>query len=190
MLFLTHSAPKKRKRRASFGRFAAFILLAIAIAGIAYLCIGTKEPLKIIYPQKYSVYVEKYAERFDIDENLIYAIIKIESNFNPNAESDAGAKGLMQLMDATSSECEKKLNVTADPFDPEDNIMLGTYYLSTLIDSCGSTYNAIAAYNGGLANVKRWSKDEYGELSYIPFKETEEYVKRVLDAYDNYCKLY
>ena len=187
---MTHRASKNKKRRFGFRKFTALILLLAAIAGIAYLCINTKEPLKIIYPKKYSIYVEKYAERFDVDENLIYAIIKVESNFNPNATSDAGAKGLMQVMDATAAECASKLNITADPFDPEDNIMLGTYYLSTLIEYYGSVNNAIAAYNGGMANVNKWSKDEYGELNNIPFGETEAYVKRVLNAYDNYCKLY
>lgn len=190
MLFLTYRKQQKSRRRLSGRLLTAFVLLLIAIAGIIFLCTGTKEPLKIVYPQKYSIYVEKYAKRFDVDENLIYAIIKVESNFNPNAESDAGAKGLMQLMDTTAQECASKLGVSADPFDPEDSIMMGTYYISTLINYYGSVYNALAAYNGGLANVNKWSKDEYGEVTDIPFGETAKYVESVLGAYDNYCKLY
>ncbi len=186
---MAHKKTKKRKG-GIFRALVMIVLIICAIAGITKICKNTKSPMKLIYPQKYSVYVEKYANRFDVDENLVYAVIKVESNFNPNAESDAGAKGLMQLMDSTAEECAAKLGISADPFDPEDNIMLGTYYLSELIDSCGSVYNAIAAYNGGLANVKKWSKDEYGDISDIPFGETEKYVDRVLDAYDNYCKLY
>lgn len=187
---MAHSTKKTAKRRAGVKKIIAALLLIAAAAGIVYLCLSTKEPLKIIYPKKYSIYVEKYSERFGVDKNLIYAIIKVESNFNPNAESDAGAKGLMQLMDATAAECAARLGVTADLFEPEDSIMLGTYYLSTLIDYYGSVYNAIAAYNGGIANVNKWSKDEFGELENIPFRETEKYVEHVLSAYNNYCKLY
>ena len=94
--------------------------------------------LKCMYPIKYSEYVEKYAEEFNVDKYLIYSMIKIESNFNKNARSRSNAKGLMQLMDETAYELMLKLGDVASKNEeeilkPEVNIKLGTYYISNLI---------------------------------------------------------
>lgn len=109
-----------------------------------------------------------YAERYLLDESLVLAVIKVESNFDPKAVSRAGARGLMQLMPATAAE----MGVT-DIFDPAQNIAAGTQYLAKLLNAFNHDLDlALAAYNAGPATVKR-----YGGTP--PYKETRLYVRRV-----------
>ena len=155
---------------------------------------------KQFYKQEYSEYVNKYAEMNDIDPMWIYAIIKVESNFDKNATSGSGAKGLMQLMDSTAIEISKHINLEnfeSDMlYDPEINIMLGTRYFVELLDRYdGNYYLAIAAYNGGIGNVDNWiSKGiidiDGSNIENIPYKETNMYVRKSVKAYNMYRELY
>jgi len=114
--------------------------------------------------------VRKCAKENNIDENLIKAVIKAESGFNPNAKSPVGALGLMQLMPSTA----KGLGVD-NPFDPEQNIKGGAKHLRGLIDRFGGKLDlALAAYNAGAGAVNK-----YGGIP--PYNETQNYVKKVLD---------
>src|SRR5699024_4353529 len=123
-------------------------------------------------PTNYEPYIKEAAEKYNIDERLIHAIIKNESNYDTEAESYAGAQGLMQLMPNTA----RNLGVT-DPFDPKQNIEGGTKYLSHLLHHYNNnTELALAAYNAGPGNV---AKHE----GIPPFKETTHYVQDVLHAY-------
>ncbi|MFH1454183.1 MAG: lytic transglycosylase domain-containing protein [Armatimonadota bacterium] len=117
--------------------------------------------------------IEKYANKYKVDPHLVKAIMKTESNFNPYAVSPWGAKGLMQLMPATA----KSLGVT-DIFDPEQNIHAGTRYIKGLIERMGNMTFAIAAYNAGPYNVKK-----YGGVP--PFAETRNFVRKVMRHYNN-----
>lgn len=179
-------------------RFLFFILLALFLL---YFTVGEGKTviMKKIYPIKYQQYVEKYAEEYSLDKNLVYAVIKVESNFNKDAVSVAGAKGLMQLMDDTAKDCSDKAdfdyNIPSDLFVPERNIRIGCYYLSRLRDAYKDTELAVIAYNGGTGNLQKWLSDiEYsdgkGGLTKIPYKETRRYVKKVFDAFEKYNRLY
>lgn len=153
-----------------------------------------------MYPTKYSEYVEKYSEENGIDKYLVYAIIKAESNFNPNVKSNADARGLMQLMEETAVERSNAIEGTEieayDLYDPETNIKLGTSYFAYLLGLYDDNIVlAIIAYNAGLGNVEQWIKDgvikaDGSDIENIPYKETENYVRKILRDYQMYLKLY
>ncbi|MBQ3515006.1 MAG: lytic transglycosylase domain-containing protein [Lachnospiraceae bacterium] len=111
---------------------------------------------------------QEAAATYDVPVNLLKAVAKAESNFDPNAVSCCGAQGIMQLMPATAS----YLGVE-DAFDPEQNIMGGAKYLSNLLKTYdGDITLTLAAYNAGSGNVKK-----YGGVP--PFKETQNYIKKI-----------
>jgi soluble lytic murein transglycosylase-like protein len=116
--------------------------------------------------------VSSYSKIFNINSNLIFAIIHTESNFNPLAVSNKGAQGLMQIMPETFQELKGE-----NPFDSSDNIRCGVKYFYRLLSSYKNIRLALAAYNAGPGSVK----------NVIPnFKETKSYVKKVLTNHQNF----
>ncbi|NEZ46822.1 lytic transglycosylase domain-containing protein [Clostridium niameyense] len=121
--------------------------------------------------------VEKAARKYGIDRNLIKAVIKQESDFNPNCVSHAGAKGLMQLMPGTAREVG-----VSDPFDIEQNIDGGTKYLKNMLNIYGNTKLALAAYNAGPGTLKWRGVKNDSDISRLP-SETRHYVKNIMKNY-------
>lgn len=156
--------------------------------------------LKKLYKLDYGEYVYKYAEENDVDPYLIFAIIKAESNFSRNIESSSGAIGLMQLMESTAvekaNEIGEEVVVKEALFNPEINIKIGTSYYAYLIKHYkGNEHLALAAYNAGIGNVDRWIKEgtikeDGSDLENIPYKETNNYVRKILRNYKIYKELY
>jgi soluble lytic murein transglycosylase-like protein len=116
--------------------------------------------------------INKAADRHAVDPNLVRALVKVESNFNPNAVSRKGAMGLMQLMPQTA----RQMKLT-NPFNPEENIDAGVRHLKDLLDSYGGDVRlSLAAYNAGAGAVARSAG--------IPhYAETRNYVKRITQLY-------
>jgi len=135
-----------------------------------------------VTPEEYSTsdigeLVQRYARQYNVDEGLIYAIIKVESNGNPKAVSPKGARGLMQLMPQTAEDMGVK-NI----HDPAENIAGGTQYFAKLLELFDNDpVSALAGYNAGPENVKKWG-------GVPPFEETQNYVKNVLKLSQRYSK--
>jgi soluble lytic murein transglycosylase-like protein len=116
--------------------------------------------------------IEEAAARHNVDPNLVRAVVKVESNFNPNAVSRKGAMGLMQLMPSTA----RQLNVK-NPFDPAQNVDAGVRHLKQLLESYGGDVKlTLAAYNAGAGAVARSAGVPH-------YAETQNYVKRITNLY-------
>lgn len=176
------------------------LVLLIGVLAVTWQLLYKDGIYKAEYPQRYASYVEKYAGQQKIDQNLVYAVIKNESGFHPQAQSSIGARGLMQLTQETF-EWAQMLSPTADAFNnsdldkPEVNIKYGTVVLAALIQQFGDKETALAAYHAGQGNVRKWldnpsySKDGK-TLYHIPFANTRAYVSKVLETERVYHNLY
>lgn len=169
------------------------IVLIIVIATV--LIISMNQMMKWLYKTDYSEYVEKYSQEYNVDKYLVYAIIKNESKFNSKAISEKQAKGLMQIMEETGEEIANKLSIENKLYDEETNIRLGIYYLAELIERYDYYLLAVAAYNAGIGNVDSWIenkiiKPDGSNLEKIPFKETNNYVRKIQRDYKMYKDIY
>jgi len=127
---------------------------------------------RIFTEQEIDAAIVQAASRHNVDANLVRSVVKVESNYNPNAVSRKGAMGLMQLMPGTA----RSLNVT-NPFDPTQNVDAGVRHLKRLLESYGGNVQlSLAAYNAGSAAVARSAG--------VPrFAETRNYVRRITNLY-------
>jgi hypothetical protein len=181
----TYSGPDRRRgdRRRRTTRGLLFAAFTLAGAGtpwtlnkMATPSVQVSEgdframPAPVERPEgRFDRLITEAATKYGVDVDLIRAVIKAESNFNPRARSPVGAEGLMQLMPAL----QKDYGIT-DPFDPRQNVMGGVRYLRRLLDMHGNNVAlALASYNAGPGNVAR-----YGNRI-PPFRETQNYVKKI-----------
>ena len=150
-----------------------------------------------MYPIDYEVYVKQSSISHNLDPYLVCAVIKSESNWDPVAESNQGARGLMQLMPETAQDMIALGLVDGSEYsadnlnDPATNIEFGCAYFSYLLTYFnGSTDSAIAAYNAGMGNVDGWAQQDTSLHNAITFPETQAYLIRVNNAWVRYKTLY
>ena len=172
-----------------------FIIVVLFLIFIKYFGID-KIILKRVYPKTYLEYVQTASEKYGVKENLIFAIIKNESNFKNSISSHKGAQGLMQLMETTAIEVAQKNGISSvDLSNPKINIEIGTCYYKFLFDKYNDEGLALAAYNAGSGNVDKWIqsgklKSDGSDIENIPYKETNMYVRKVLQTVKMYEYIY
>ena len=186
-----------RRRRFALATFAGVVVVAVGV--VLALPLFRKAVDDLTLPLAYSDVIRAQAIDKRLDPALIAAVIYAETKFDPRASS-AGALGPMQIMPGTAAYLAHRSGATsfttADLNTPQVNIAYGSYYLRYLLDHYnGNTLLALAAYNGGIANVDRWSAAarSHGEvlsIEQIPFPETRDYVARVLHAQVEYRQRY
>lgn len=177
------------------------ILLLAAVLAVTAALNGPRLSgwvLRQLYPRRFSDTVSREAGEFDLPPELVYAVIRAESGFDPKACSRADARGLMQLTLETFlwiAEEHPPENGGLDLYDVDDNVHCGCALLRRLLDHYDVLETALAAYNAGIGNVDRWlSEPEHSAdgrtLKDIPFPETAAYVEKVLKNWRVYERLY
>jgi soluble lytic murein transglycosylase len=167
-------------------------VLVLAVAGIGAWVVEAEPDfyLRARYPLEYEHIVRGHAANHDLDPALLAAVVYVESRFDPNAESAAGAIGLMQLLPETAEGIAVRTGgtafVVADLRDPEINVRYGSWYLDHLLERYGDARLALAAYHAGQGNVDEWRRAGAG----IAFPETRDYVEQVLETRDVYERVY
>lgn len=186
---------KKVTMKLSGKQWASLIVLFLL-----FVLLNSNTFWKVVYPIAYEREVIEAASYFEVDPHLIFAVIQNESNFKQDLFSPKGATGLMQLMPETARWANEVSGLNQDPHsyiqDPRANILLGTWFLSYLLDQYGGDIvKAVVAYNAGQGNVDLWLEigtwdgTEQG-LDQIPFGETRHYVTRVLYFFRRYQTIY
>lgn len=185
---------EKKRRKVWIPLVIAAIIIVAAFAAYQSDFVG-----RLRYPLEYQKDIQASADKYDIDPYLVAATIETESGFDPEAVSQVGAKGLMQIMPETGAWIAEKMGKTdytdAMLLDPSTNIEIGCWYLRFLHDRFDTPDLVAAAYNAGHGRVMSWLEDasvsEDGEnLTNIPFEETKNYVGRIEDAIQKYRKYY
>jgi soluble lytic murein transglycosylase len=190
-------SPKYRKKKSSpiMSFITKIFWLSILICFIVIVVSFISNMTRLSLPVPYSEHIKKYANLNDMDPLLIAAIIREESRFQAKAVSNKGACGLMQLMPDTAQEVAQELGevcTRADLMLPETNIRYGTAYFASLLRKYdGDLILALAAYNAGFGRVDGWVAKHTGAFTIddIPFRETRDYVRKVLESYKTYQQL-
>jgi len=142
-----------------------------------------------IYKLDYLDIAEEYATFYDVDIELVMAIIMVESSFQSKTLSAVGAVGLMQIMPSTASYIMEEDVMQEQLYEPRYNILVGVKYLAYLYDRFEDTEWVIVAYNAGETITAKWI-DEKISASNIPYNETKNYLPKVLKAMSRYEKIY
>jgi soluble lytic murein transglycosylase len=174
----------------------------VLVGGIAYAAVSPlfdRAVQEFALPLKHEDVIRQQADDKDLDPSLIAGVIYAESRFRDRT-SHAGAKGLMQILPSTADYIAQKSGGTefeqGDLADPQINISYGSWYLRYLLDKYGGNeVLAVAAYNAGEGKVDEWvagaqDRGERLRTAAIPFPETRAYVRRVLEARDDYSRAY
>lgn len=188
--------PRKARRWAALACAAVLLAVAALFARDAVAALD-----RMAYPRKYSQLVDYYADKYALDENMVYAVIRTESGFDPQAESEVGALGLMQITEETFSWIKSKIapneSLTFQSLrDPETNIRFGVYLLAYCLDRYGGDLaTAAAAYHSGIGLVDGLlEQEEYSAdgivLHTFPYEQMGHYVRKIRQSYAKYSALY
>lgn len=180
-------------------RRAHAILFAV-LGIIIFFGLGFKPILRQVFPVKHMAPISEAATRNDLEPLFVAAVVKVESGFDPRALSSKGARGLMQVMPDTGAWVAGQLKISPYDgdtlYDPETNLLIGSWYLRELHDAFdGNVVAALAAYNAGMTRVRQWLEEGRWDgteetLDDVPFEETRTYVRRVLTTKDIFDWLY
>lgn len=187
---------EKRKAKFYFKGVLVFLLCVLIIFSVVFTA-GTLI-LRGLYKPQYTLLVEKYAAENSLELSLVYGVMHTESGFNPDAESEVGALGLMQITPQTFQWLQTKTGEDLPDEalkDPETNIRYGCLFLGLLQEEFGTRQEILAAYHAGRGSVNSWlSQQEYSQdgktLRKIPYSDTAHYVNKVERAYKIYSNLY
>lgn len=190
--------PEKKTRKTRI-YFLVCIVLALGLFVLAGPAIEKIE--KYSYPLDYSEYVTQYSSEYGIDPYFVYAVIRTESGFDPNAESSVGARGLMQMTEETFEWIKGKIapteNITFDDlYQPQTSIRFGSYFLSLCVERYNNDLStAAAAYHSGWGTVDKLLEDgSYTEngihLTTFPYEQMNNYVRKINKSYEKYVTLY
>jgi len=178
--------PKAKKRKRSILAPILALLLVLALAGTLLFSTFRDKIEHWEYPQRFTEYVEYYAGKYGIDPMILYAFIRTESNFDPNADSDAGARGLMQITEVTFDWIKMKIA-------PKESLTFVVSYCRAR-DS-GHLAPAAAAYHSGVGTVdgllgqEAYSTDGV-TLDHYPYPQMRLYVKKITESYQHYSEIY
>lgn len=174
-----------------------FVILSLSICAVVLsFCVGAFYSFN--YPMKYNQVIKEFSAYYKVESALIASVVNVESSFREGVVSSKGAVGLMQLLPSTAEWLSGQMG---EVFEEEKlkeakyNLKLGSFYLAYLVDYFGDKKLAVCAYNAGQGNVSAWLKDErYSKdgktLNKIPFKETNDYLGKVLKNYKYYKNRY
>ncbi len=187
----------KRKKLNPFAVILSLVLITTLGIGCGYQLVST------LYPIAYKEEIISASHRYDLPPQLLFALINAESSFNPEAVSPAGARGLTQITSDTFDWIKWRKGDNSDTdyddiFTPEIAIDYGAYLLSLHLEEFGSIEKALIAYNAGRGTLLSWLEDdEYSQeidgvsiIHTIPYKETANYVDKILDSMEIYNFLY
>ena len=190
---------KKSVIRGAFSKVLG-VILALAVMGIILFSAFREQIEQWEYPIQYQEYVDYYAGKYGLDPLTLYAFIRTESNFNPEAESSAGARGLMQITEITFDWIKSRIAPSEtltfdDLYDPEVNIRFGSYYVAYCLLEYGDLATAAAAYHSGLGTVgELLANPDYSSdgrtLDEFPYPQMRRYVHKITTSYARYCEIY
>lgn len=188
---------KRQKKKNTRIIIIALIIAAALLGAGAYF--GYRKYIEETHPLKYKTYVEYYSSQNGLDKYFVYAVIKTESGFRPDAVSNVGARGLMQIMEETFDWIKYKRDddgtVYGDMFNAQKNIDYGCWLLGYLYEEFGTIEAVAAAYHAGRGTVNEWLSDtryspDGKHLKVIPASDTAHYVDKIKSAVETYKKLY
>jgi len=174
-------------------------VLILIFSAFTFVLAGYKTYQVFLHPIKFENEIKTYSKIYDLDASIVASLINVESSYNSIAMSNKNAIGLMQIKLETANYLDeisdRKLISENELFNTETNIKYGCEYLRYLLNKFDDVYTAIASYNAGETRVRNWLKNtDYSmdkkTLINIPFKETENYVKKIKNNIKFYKKIY